>query len=51
MAVGFLSALPPIATIDANFERPRGSAKVRELQLLRDKYGKARAFTVEGLPK
>src|SRR5262245_48635475 len=28
----------------------RGSAKFKELQPLREKYGKARAFTVEGLP-
>lgn len=28
----------------------RSSAKFKELQSLREKYGKARAFTVEGLP-
>jgi uncharacterized protein (DUF1330 family) len=28
----------------------RNSAKFKELQPLREKYGKARAFTVEGLP-
>jgi heme-degrading monooxygenase HmoA len=28
----------------------RSSAKFKELQPLREKYGKARAFTVEGLP-